>query len=77
LIVDTSGAALKDAVDEGLFLIKPNLDELSNLYGKEKLWQTEILTAARSIIQNGGCEVMVVSMGKEGAMLITKTSSCR
>jgi 6-phosphofructokinase 2 len=72
LIVDTSGTALKDAVDEGLFLIKPNLDELSNLYGKEKLVQTEILTAARSIIQNGGCEVMVVSMGKDGAMLITK-----
>jgi 6-phosphofructokinase 2 len=72
LIIDTSGAALKDAVDEGLFLIKPNLDELSNLYGKEKLAATEILTAARSIIQNGGCEVMVVSMGKEGAMLVTK-----
>jgi 6-phosphofructokinase 2 len=72
LIVDTSGAALKDAVDEGLFLIKPNLEELGSLYGKEKLWQTEILAAARSIIQNGGCEVMVVSLGKEGAILITK-----
>lgn len=72
LIVDTSGAALKDAVDEGLFLIKPNLDELSNLYGKEKLGKEEILAAARSIIQKGGCEVMVVSMGKDGAMLITK-----
>ncbi|MES2328403.1 MAG: 1-phosphofructokinase family hexose kinase [Bacteroidota bacterium] len=72
LIVDTSGVALKDAVDEGLFLIKPNLDELSNLYDKEKLGKDEILTAARCIIQKGGCEIMVVSMGKEGAMLITK-----
>lgn len=72
LIVDTSGAALKDAVDEGLFLIKPNLEELSSLSGKEKLAKAEILTAARSIILNGGCEVMVVSMGKDGAMLITK-----
>ncbi|MES2372284.1 MAG: 1-phosphofructokinase family hexose kinase [Bacteroidota bacterium] len=72
LIVDTSGAALKDAVDEGLFLIKPNLEELGSLSGKEKLAKDEILTAARNIIQNGGCEVMVVSMGKDGAMLITK-----
>lgn len=72
LIVDTSGAALKDAVDEGLFLIKPNLEELSSLSGKEKLAKDEILAAARSIIQSGGCEVMVVSMGKDGAMLITK-----
>ncbi len=72
LIVDTSGEALQHAVKEGLYLIKPNLDELSNLYGKEKLATNEILMAARSIIQDGGCEVMVVSMGKEGAMLITK-----
>ncbi len=72
LIVDTSGAALKDAVDEGLFLIKPNLEELGSLSGKDKLAKEEIITAARSIIQGGGCEVMVVSMGKDGAMLITK-----
>lgn len=71
LIVDTSGEALQYAVKEGLFLIKPNLGELSNLYGKEKLAKEEILNAARSIIAGGGCEVMVVSMGAEGAMLIT------
>ena len=71
LIVDTSGEALQCAVKEGLYLIKPNLGELSNLYGKEKLAKEEILNAARSIITGGGCEVMVVSMGGEGAMLIT------
>ena len=71
LIVDTSGEALEHAVKEGLFLIKPNLNELSNLYGKEKLAKEEILNAARSIISAGGCEIMVVSMGAEGAMLLT------
>jgi len=71
LIVDTSGEALQHAVKEGLFLIKPNLGELSNLYGKEKLAKEEVLNAARSIIAGGGCEIMVVSMGAEGAMLIT------
>lgn len=72
LVVDTSGEALQHAVKEGLFLIKPNLGELSNLYGREKLAKEEILMAARSIIADGGCEVMVVSMGAEGAMLVTK-----
>lgn len=71
LIVDTSGEALQHAVKEGVFLIKPNLGELSNLYGKEKLVNEEIVIAARSIIAAGGCEVIVVSMGAEGAMLIT------
>ena len=72
LVVDTSGEALRFAVKEGLFLIKPNLDELSNLDGKEKLSREEVITAARKIIAGGGCEVMVVSMGKDGAMLVTK-----
>lgn len=72
LIVDTSGEALQRAVKEGLYLIKPNLGELSNLYGKERLAKEEILNAARSIIAEGGCEIMVVSMGAEGAMLVTK-----
>lgn len=71
LIVDTSGEALKHAVKEGVFLIKPNLTELASLYGKEKLGNDEIIIAGQTIIQNGGCEVMVVSMGADGAMLIT------
>lgn len=71
LVVDTSGEALRYAVNEGVFLIKPNLGELSSLYGKEKLEGEEIRTAARSIISKGGCEVIVVSMGPDGAMLIT------
>jgi 6-phosphofructokinase 2 len=72
LIVDTSGEALKQAVREGVFMIKPNLNELSSLYGKEELQQDELIMAARSVIHDGGCEVMVVSMGKGGAVLVTK-----
>jgi 6-phosphofructokinase 2 len=72
LIVDTSGEALKEAVKVGVFLLKPNIGELSNLYGKENLEQSEIITAAKSIINNGGCEIMVISMGKDGAILVTK-----
>lgn len=72
LIVDTSGEGLKQAILEGVFMIKPNLNELAFLYGKEELKKEEIVIAARSIISNKGCEVMVVSMGKEGAILVTK-----
>lgn len=71
LVVDTSGTALQLAVKEGVFLCKPNLSELSSLYGKEKLALEEVGLAAKSIIANGGCEAMVISMGAEGAMLVT------
>jgi 6-phosphofructokinase 2 len=36
-IVDTSGDALKKAADEGVYLLKPNLEELGILVGKANL----------------------------------------
>jgi 6-phosphofructokinase 2 len=74
-IVDTSGDALKQAVDEGVYLLKPNLGELSSLAGKTTLQPEEVKDVARSIIAKGKCEVMVISMGAAGAMLVTKNSS--
>jgi 6-phosphofructokinase 2 len=72
LIVDTSGEPLRHATSEGVFMIKPNLGELSNLYGVDELLEEDVIMAARAIINSGGSEVMVISMGALGAMLITK-----
>jgi 6-phosphofructokinase 2 len=63
LIVDSSGEALRLALEEGVYLIKPNLGELSILSGKEK-----------DLIGKGNCEIVVVSMGALGAMLISRES---
>ncbi len=71
LIVDTSGEALMEAVQTGLYLIKPNLAELSSLLGKEGLNIERVDEAAREVINKGKCEVVVVSMGAAGAMLVT------
>jgi 6-phosphofructokinase 2 len=71
-ILDTSGTALKAAVDEGLFLLKPNLAELSALVGVDKLEMNEVDDAAMEIIRQGKCEVVVVSLGPQGALLVTK-----
>jgi 6-phosphofructokinase 2 len=72
LIVDTSGEALKHAVQEGVYLIKPNLGELSSLAGTEELKIESVDDAAREVIGRGNCEVVVVSMGPTGALLVTK-----
>ena len=71
-IVDTSGEPLKKAVHEGVYLIKPNLSELCFLAGKDYLELSEVENAARSIIEKGHNEVIVVSMGPSGALLVTK-----
>lgn len=73
LIVDTSGDSLQNALNYGIFLAKPNLGELSSLCGVKELDAETVAEAARYIINKGSCEVMVVSMGASGAMLITAT----
>lgn len=70
-IVDTSGEALKHAAAEGVYMLKPNLGELSSLAGKKEIQPGEVKTIAREIIAKGNCEVIVVSMGADGAMLVT------
>jgi 6-phosphofructokinase 2 len=72
LIVDTSGEALKKVLKTGVFLIKPNVGELAKLVGKEQLELNEINEAAKQIIADGGAEIVVVSLGPQGAALITK-----
>lgn len=75
LIVDCSGEALRIALREGVYLIKPNLGELSRLVGKEELETNQIEPVARDLILEGCCEIIVVSMGAQGAMLINKDAT--
>jgi 6-phosphofructokinase 2 len=71
-IVDTSGEALRHAVDSGVYLIKPNLGELSALTGKGKLTAAEVRDTAMEMVTGGKCEVVVVSMGADGAMVVAR-----
>ena len=74
VIVDTSGEALKKVLDVGVYLIKPNVGELANLIGVERLELEEVNAAAKQIIAKGGAEIVVVSLGPQGAVLVTKDS---
>ena len=71
-ILDTSGEPLRAALREGVYMIKPNLGELSNLAGKGMLNHQDVIDVSQTIIEKGGCEIAVISMGKEGAMVVSK-----
>ena len=71
-VLDTSGTALQAAADTGLYLLKPNLAELSALVGKKQLEMNEVDDAAMQIIAEGKCEMVVVSLGPQGALLATR-----
>ncbi|HET6766891.1 MAG TPA: 1-phosphofructokinase family hexose kinase [Chitinophagaceae bacterium] len=72
LVVDTSKAALRHAANEGVFMLKPNVNELSSLLGKKELSISEVAQAAKEIIERRYCDVLLVSLGEKGAMLTTK-----
>lgn len=76
-IVDTSREALKQALYEGAYLIKPNLHELSGLAGVDNLSTEEIIELAKELIVKKRSEVVVVSLGKTGAILITADISLK
>jgi 6-phosphofructokinase 2 len=70
-VIDTSGIPLQLAAKEGVYLLKPNLSELCALAGVSYLQLNEVKNAAFNVIKKEQCEVMVVSMGAAGALLVT------
>lgn len=71
LVVDTSGEPLKYAVEKGVFLLKPNLRELSGLSGKDLETEDDITEYSRQLIHSGKVKIVMVSMGEKGALLVT------
>ncbi|HEX2628451.1 MAG TPA: PfkB family carbohydrate kinase, partial [Chitinophagaceae bacterium] len=74
LILDTSGEPLRLALEEGVFLIKPNLRELSFLAGNIPLTGDNVWKQGHLLIEQHKAQVVVVSMGEKGAWLIKKDS---
>ncbi|MFU8816842.1 MAG: 1-phosphofructokinase family hexose kinase [Pseudomonadales bacterium] len=71
VVVDTKKDALAAALAVGVYLIKPNIHELEEAVGHELEGDDAIGAAAREVIERGAAEVVLVSMGRGGAMLAT------
>ena len=73
VVLDTSGEPLRYALDSKPFLIKPNLHELEMLLGRSLPNNQAIVRAARKL-NAIGIELVVVSMGSEGACFVTAST---
>ena len=76
-ILDTSGDALETAVKEGVYMLKPNIGELAKLSSITWLETDKVEEAARKLIDEGLVELVAVSMGKDGAILVSKDEAYR
>ena len=70
VVLDTSGEGFRQAITAGPWLIKPNLDELSEYAGKRLGSPAAILEQARRIMDLYHISSVVISMGKEGAIFV-------
>jgi 6-phosphofructokinase 2 len=74
--LDTSGPALTDAGSD-IYMIKASLRELHHLAGTTTESEEQQEAAARAVVAQERCEILVVSLGINGALYVTAQGSCR
>lgn len=76
-VLDCAGAPLRAALDEGVFLIKPNLRELQDLVGARVEDEADVIAAAKRLVDGRGAEIVALSMSERGALLMTANEAWR
>jgi 6-phosphofructokinase 2 len=72
VIIDVSGEALAEALKEGVYLIKPNVREFRELVGEDIKEEPQIKAEAQKMVKSGWCEVLVISLGAGGALMVSE-----
>ena len=71
IVADATGKLLVNVLKHNPFLIKPNKKELEEIFAKEINTDEEIVLYARKL-QEMGAQNVLISMDKDGAILITQ-----
>jgi len=74
IILDTSGEALRDGIEAGPTIVKPNIEELQHLMNHSLTSEAEIQQVAHQLL-NEDIKLVVVSMGRQGAMLVEQATT--
>jgi len=59
-------------IEEGVYLIKPNIREFGELVGQKISEESQIKAAAQQLVKNGQCELLVISLGAAGALMVSE-----
>lgn len=70
-VVDTSGSALMRAIKSKPLLIKPNIDEIGELFGKTFDSKEDVIPYGKKCLELGA-KYVIVSMGSNGALFFDK-----
>jgi 6-phosphofructokinase 2 len=76
VVLDADGPCFKAGLRARPFAIKPNVNELSRLTGRPLRTEREIVTAATAL-NRGGVDVVIVSRGRRGLLVVGRGGSYR
>jgi 6-phosphofructokinase 2 len=71
IVVDTSGLPLKAALDAGVYIVKPSLREFRELMAAPLESERDQVAACRTLLQRGRAEMVALTLGDQGALLVT------
>ncbi len=71
VILDSAGGPLKEGIKAAPMLIKPNRVELEGLAGCKLEGRRQLVEFCREMLSHG-IEIMVVSLGGDGAIMVTR-----
>lgn len=71
-VLDTSGKAYTGILEEGAYLLKPNMNELQDLVGEKAEDEQQQNALLLRVLEKYPIEVIVLSLGSKGALLATK-----
>ena len=74
-VLDTSGTPLRLALGQGITLAKPSRREFEALVGHPLPDTPSLEAAALAMVRKGAAEILVISLGAEGALMAT-ASGC-
>jgi len=69
VVIDVPSDNLKPVLQEGVYLIKPNIREFSELFAEKIDAESQIKEKARAMVEAGQSEVVVVSLGAAGVII--------
>ncbi|MDF2593301.1 MAG: 1-phosphofructokinase [Clostridia bacterium] len=71
-ILDADGELLKNGIEAGPYLVKPNIHEIERLYQTQTKNMDEVIELAKRLLVKG-TEMAAVSCGEKGAVFVTNS----
>lgn len=75
VVIDSSGEPLRHALQEGVYMIKPNIREISDMIGRESIDDVTPEKVAMELVKTGKSTVVALSLGA-GGMLFASSDGC-